>query len=67
MQGRAFLINGDVAMDLSNLQINAPYDSDLLYAAGERANRYSVRIRGLNETGEMKPDLLINAKGLNWQ
>lgn len=59
--GRAFLVDGDITMDFSNLQVNVPYSADHLYAAGEHANRFNIRIRGLNQTGEPRPDLSINA------
>jgi hypothetical protein len=57
--GRVFLVNGDITMDFSNLQLNAPYDTKNLYATGEHANRFSIRVRGLIETGQPKPDLSV--------
>lgn len=62
--GRVFLINGDVTMDFSNLQINSPYSMDYLYTAGDQAGRYTVRIRGLVQTGEPLPDVTIGREGV---
>lgn len=65
--GRAFLIAGDMRAEFSNFTSHWPYDADQLYAAGDHAGSFSIRIRGLLQADEPTPDLVINEKGLNWQ
>lgn len=57
--GRVFLINGDITMDFSNLQINSPYKADLLNATGPSAKHWAVRIRGFIQTGQPSPDVTL--------
>jgi len=45
--GRVFLVDGDILMELTNVQINPPYREDLLWAVGPHAQVYSLRVRGL--------------------
>lgn len=62
--GRGFLIGGEVTMELTNVRMNWPYDNDHVYAVNSHAGRYSVRIRGLIQAGEPKPDMVIDTKGM---
>jgi len=45
--GRALLLGGDVFLELSGFQVNAPYHEGLLWAAGPAADHYRVRARGV--------------------
>lgn len=45
--GRAFLLNGDITIDLTGVALNYPYSDDLLWARGASAGKSLVRLRGL--------------------
>jgi len=55
--GRGFLIDGDILMDIVNFQMNPPYDEDFLAARGPNANKALVRIRNLSAIGRPLPDI----------
>ncbi|MBM3494277.1 MAG: hypothetical protein FJX72_08155 [Armatimonadetes bacterium] len=55
--GRVFMIGGDVAIEVTNAQINSPYTDETTWIASPQAARASLRIRGLVRTGAPMPDL----------
>ncbi len=55
--GRAILIDGDLFLELANLQINAPYRPGLVWAAGPHARDYRIRARGYTLAFQPQPDL----------
>ncbi len=57
--GRAFLFNGDIFMELTGIQINPPYDSAHLWAAGIDAGRVFCRMRGYLLAFTPQPDFQI--------
>ncbi len=58
-RGRAFLVDGDVAIEIANAQINSPYTEDSTIAFGPAASKATLRIRGLLRTGNACPDLVL--------
>jgi len=58
-RGRAFLIDGDIAIEISNAQINSPYTEETTCAFGPAAKKATLRIRGLLRTGSACQDLTV--------
>jgi hypothetical protein len=57
--GRAFLIGGDITIEVTNAQINSPYTEETTWLTGGAVSRASLRVRGLVRTGAAMPDLDI--------
>jgi hypothetical protein len=57
--GRVFLFGGDLFLELTGFQVNAPYREDLLWAASEGIGRVYTRIRGFLLGFEPQPDQTI--------
>ena len=55
--GRAFLFDGDILIDLTGFQVNYPTAGISCAPEVPDANRVLVRIRGFIETGNPSPDL----------
>jgi hypothetical protein len=62
--GRLFLFDGDLTIELSNCQINAPYDESLLCARGPNAGEARARVRGLVRTGQPSPGIIVDGTGM---
>ncbi|MHB0998833.1 MAG: glycosyl hydrolase family 28-related protein [Armatimonadota bacterium] len=58
--GRVFLIDGDITMDITGFLVNYPYSREMLCARGKNADRVSVKIRGFIQTGNPSPDTELN-------
>ncbi|MFQ5810107.1 MAG: glycosyl hydrolase family 28-related protein, partial [Armatimonadota bacterium] len=58
--GRVFLLDGDILMELSNFQANAPYSDDRIWARGANAKDFHIRAHGFVVNSQPKPDLLID-------
>jgi len=58
--GRALLLGGDIFLELSGFQVNPPYHSGLIWAAGSKAADYLVRARGLIVGFAPQPDLNLS-------
>lgn len=57
--GRAFLFNGDIFMELTGIQISPPYDIGHVWAAGTGAKRVLSRMRGYLLAFTPQPDFEI--------
>ncbi len=57
--GRAFLFDGDIFLELSGIQINPPYHKELVWATGPHAERVHARLRGYLLGFEPQEDLTI--------
>ncbi len=54
--GRVFLIGGDIAIEVTNVQINSPYTEAMTVALGPATSRASLRMRGVVRTGVAQKD-----------
>ena len=54
--GRAILLDGDIFMELTGIQINPPYTADHVWAAGPEAQTVLIRMRGYHLAFRPQPD-----------
>ncbi|MHB1462129.1 MAG: glycosyl hydrolase family 28-related protein [Armatimonadota bacterium] len=57
--GRAFLIGGDINIDITGFLMNDPYREDMLWARSDTAQQVSFKIRGFTVTGNPQPDVML--------
>jgi hypothetical protein len=57
--GRVFLVDGDIMLELTGFQINAPYHEGLIWAAGVNVKRSLIRLRGYIRQFEPQDDTQI--------
>jgi hypothetical protein len=64
VNGRVFLVDGDIGMEINGFSLGAPYAESLLVGAGENTEDLSVRIRGYLALGRPESDRAVAASGV---
>ncbi len=64
VNGRVFLTNGDLGMEINGFSLGLPYDDSLVIASGSNAGTVSVRMRGVLNAGQAESDKVANIEGL---
>ncbi len=63
--GRVFLIDGDLGMEINGFSMSAPYEESYMVASGESVGEFTVRIRGVLMLGRPEADKLVEAAGVS--
>ena len=65
VNGRVFLVNGDLGMEINGFSLGLPFAESLMIAAGDDADEVSIRIRGVLAAGLPEADKLVEADGVS--
>jgi hypothetical protein len=65
INGRVFLVNGDLGMEINGFSLGLPYSETLMIGAGDEADEVSIRIRGVLEAGIPVSDKLVERSGVS--
>ncbi len=64
INGRVFLVNGDIGMEINGFALGLPYDDTLMIASGGSAETVSVRMRGVLNAGQPESDKVADIDGV---
>ncbi len=64
VNGRVFLIDGDIGMEVNGFSLAPPLEEALLVASGTSADEVSIRIRGILVAGRPEADKLVEKDGV---
>lgn len=65
INGRVFLVNGDIGMEINGFSLGLPYTETLMIGAGDEADEVSIRIRGVLAAGLPVSDKLVERSGVS--
>jgi hypothetical protein len=64
VNGRMFLIDGDLGMQILGFAVGAPYDESTTVAAGEGAGEAVIHIRAYLALGRPEADKIVDPSGV---
>lgn len=64
INGRVFLVNGDLGMEINGFALGLPYAESLTIAAGGGAGTVSIRMRGVLYAGQAESDKVADVDGV---
>jgi hypothetical protein len=62
--GRVFLIDGDLGMEINGFSLGLPYDDSFMIAVGGASSEAVVRMRGVLSRGRPEADKIANRDGV---
>ena len=62
--GRVFLVDGDIGMEINGFSLAPPLEEALLVASGASADEVSIRIRGILVAGRPEADKVVEKDGV---
>jgi hypothetical protein len=62
--GRVYLIDGDLGMEVSGFSLGRPYDDSFMIAVGGNAGEATVRMRGVQTSGRPESDKIADRDGV---
>ncbi len=64
INARAFLIDGDIGVEINGFALGLPYDDSLMIATGGNADTVSIRMRGVLNAGQPESDKIADGDGV---